>query len=154
LNNIGRLLGVDHGLARIGLALSDPMQVVARPFSILAHTNQRADLRAIARVASENDVAKIVIGLPTDTLGGLSKQALIVIHWARKLRNALSIPIVFWDESYSTIVADEIARANKKRRLRSTDDIAAAAMLQEYLNSLEGNTHETGRPLEAFASLK
>lgn len=128
-----RILGIDHGEARIGLAISDETGTVARPLQIVEHTARDTDAETIARLAADHKVKLIVIGLPTDSEGELGPQARKVKRWTESLRQATSIAIEFWDESFST----QEAQASRPGRNRGAalDAHAAAVMLQNYLDS-------------------
>jgi putative Holliday junction resolvase len=126
-----RILSVDHGDARIGLALSDESGMIARPLQIIKHTAKKEDTDKIARVAFENNVEKIIIGLPLDGEGKIGHQAKKVQRWAEALKEATTIPIEFWDESFTS----EQAETLKRKRGEAIDDKAAAFILQNYLDS-------------------
>lgn len=126
-----RILAIDHGDARIGLALSDEGGMIARPLQIIRHTAKKEDAEKIARIAIENHVEKIVIGLPTDSEGKIGHQANKVQRWAEALKEATTIPIEFWDESFTS----EQAESLKRKRGEAMDDKAAAFILQSYLDS-------------------
>ncbi len=150
-----RLMGIDYGERRIGVALSDPFGLFARPYAILSRTTAEADLAALREIADREQVTRVIIGLPTDSQGGIGPQAAIVIHWARDFARAVGRPVVFWDESYSSVLAEEMlksAAGKKRRRDDPLDDIAAAAILQDYLDA-GGSDDEPGQPLEAFADV-
>jgi putative Holliday junction resolvase len=152
-----RVMGIDYGEARIGIALSDPLGLVARPLLILQRRGRKADYAAIQAIIGDEQVAKVVVGLPTASDGGIGRQAQLVIRWARKLATALSCPIALWDESYSSLDAFETARNAVRRQDRRkpgepVDDLAATVMLQEYLDA-GGAEHEPGQPLESFAHI-
>lgn len=145
-------MAIDHGETRVGIALSDPLRIIARPFRVIVHTNRKADLREIAAIVAEHNVARIVIGIPTGTDGKLTGQARKVIAWARKLAMAVSVPVVTWDESYTSVDAEALMQAKVRHphKRRAIDDVAAAVLLQDYLNS--GGTHgDPGQPLETLA---
>lgn len=152
----GRLMGIDHGERRIGVALSDPLRIIASPHSIITRTTDADAIATLVGLIRAEQVSKVVIGLPTGTDGGVGQQAAIVIHWARKLAEAIEQPIVFWDESYSSADALEMQRASGKRKKRGDrtplDDVAAAAILQEYLLAGEGND-EPGQPLDTYSEI-
>ncbi|HEC24221.1 MAG TPA: Holliday junction resolvase RuvX [Chloroflexi bacterium] len=151
-----RLMGIDHGKARIGIALSDPLGLFATPHRILTRRTPEEDFAELQAIIEEAGVVKIVIGLPTDSKGGIGEQARAVIHWARELAQVVEQPIVFWDESYSSLDAQAIrrrrGRRGRRQRREPLDDIAAAAILQDYLDS-GGATHEPGKPLETLAHI-
>lgn len=116
---------------RIGLAISDEGGMIARPLQILKHTAKKEDAEKIARIVNENNVEKIVIGLPTDSAGKIGHQAKKAQRWAEALKEATTIPIEFWDESFTS----EQAETLKRKRGEATDDKAAAFILQSYLDA-------------------
>lgn len=139
-------MGIDHGGKRLGVALSDPMQIIARPYTIIGRRAKVDDFAALRRVIDGEDVVKIVIGLPTDSRDEIGPQARTVIRWALALAEAVRLPIVFWDESYSSAEAESLGR----RRGRAVDDVAAAVMLQEYLEAKDAQNDEPGTSLKAL----
>lgn len=147
-------MGIDHGIVRIGVALSDPMKLVATPHSVIVHTTNLGDFRKLQEIAQSTECCMAVVGLPTDSKGGIGHQAQIVLNWARKLRPVIEIPIILWDESYSSTSAEQYRsskkRSNKARMRHQIDSIAAAYILQEYLDMREDSNGEPGTPLEAF----
>ncbi|MBN1310171.1 MAG: Holliday junction resolvase RuvX [Anaerolineae bacterium] len=152
-------MGIDYGEARIGVALSDPLSIFAQPHSIIAHTKPGEEFPALSTIVEQNQVIRIVVGLPTDSMGGIGSQAKIVIRWARELANAVSLPITLWDESYSSEEALAIQRASGRRKARDNrrrkplDDVAAAAILQDYLDA-GGRDDEPGQTLETFTDIE
>lgn len=153
-------MGVDYGAVRIGVALSDPLGIFARPHSIITRTRPGEEFATLSTIARENEVARIVVGLPTDSLGGIGSQARLVIIWARELTKATKgIPVIFWDESYSSEEALAIQRASGKRKSadnrkrKPLDDVAAATILQDYLDA-GGRDDEPGQTIETFASVE
>jgi putative Holliday junction resolvase len=144
-------MGIDHGEARIGIALTDPFCLFTSPHSILKRQADTEDFAEIQAIVEEKEVIRIVIGLPTATDGGIGMQAESVIRWARRLAKAITVPIVFWDESYTSVDAKVISQ-RKKKGLKHIDDIAATAILQDYLDS-GGANHGTGQTLEDFAHI-
>ncbi|MBI5080869.1 MAG: Holliday junction resolvase RuvX [Chloroflexi bacterium] len=112
-------MAIDHGDARIGLAVSDKGGMIARPLQILKHTAKKEDAEKIARIALENNVEKIVIGLPLDDEGKIGHQANKVKRWAEALKEATTIPIEFWDESFTSEQAETLKRKRGDRRGRN-----------------------------------
>jgi putative Holliday junction resolvase len=140
---IGRLLGVDHGVKRIGLAVSDPVGLVARELRVYTRKTRAEDFILIANVALEQHVAGIVVGLPSnlDLPEGVESQAGTVQRWASELRQSVSVPVVLWDEQMSSADAKELARQKRRRWDEPIDDLAARLILQSYLDALrEGMT--------------
>jgi putative Holliday junction resolvase len=155
----GRWIAIDHGQARIGIALSDPHGLFARPHSIIYRGKGVDEFAALQTIIEQSEVTRIIVGLPTSSTGGISAQATIVIHWVRQLAKIVKLPILLWDESYSSEDALAMQRASGKRKSKDVrkrkplDDVAAAAILQDYLNS-RGVDYEPGQTLEAFADIE
>nr|MBI2905923.1 Holliday junction resolvase RuvX [Chloroflexota bacterium] len=144
-----RILGIDHGDARIGLALSDETGTIATPLQIVRHTARAADARTVARLAAEHGAERIVVGLPTDSEGHIGPQARTVQRWAEALAEATGITIEFWDESFTSEEVAALRRARHaraKRRGEPLDAEAAALILQNYLDA-----HRTPQPPEETA---
>lgn len=156
MSGTGRYMGVDHGSVRIGIALSDQLRMFARPYTILTHESSEADFAAIGKIVEQEQVVKIVVGLPTDSNSSIGGQAQVVIRWALRLAPTLHAPIVLWDESYSSESALETQRiVGKRTKTRGSshprlDDVAAARILQDYLDA-GGAEDEPGWPLENFS---
>ncbi len=134
----GKLLGIDVGRARIGLAVCDPLQLVARPLSTLERTSRRADFASLSDLVQREEVVAIVCGLPLNIDGSEGDQAKSIRKWAKRLAYALFAirgtcpPILFWDESLSTIEAHELTPESAGRA--GDDAEAAAVILQRYLD--------------------
>lgn len=126
---------MDHGNARIGLAVSDELGLVARPLRIVKHVSRAADAEVVAAVAGEQAVGEVVIGLPTGSEGEIGPQARTVKRFGEALAGLVSVPVVYWDESYST----RAAKARRGRRAQGPVDAeAAAVILQDYLDAQAG----------------
>jgi putative Holliday junction resolvase len=136
--SVGRLLGVDHGLARIGLAVSDPTGTVARELLVLKRTSRREDFATINRVAAEQGVTAIVVGLPSDVdrPDDVHTRADTVRLWVERLAQTTALPIVLWDEQLTSQDAEALARRKRRRRDEPVDDLAARLILQSYLDAL------------------
>jgi putative holliday junction resolvase len=132
-----RILGIDHGDVRIGLALSDAANLIARPLQVLKHVARTADAQTVARIAVEKKAELIIIGLPVDDEGEVGPQARKVKRWADGLSLVTEIQIEFWDESYSSAEADALTPS--RNRDEPNDARAAAVMLQNYLDSHRPN---------------
>lgn len=149
-----RLMALDYGFKRIGVALSDPLALFAKPHQIIHRTTNQADFALINQIINSEAVIKLVIGLPNRSQGELSVQAEKVLKWAHKLAKEIDIPIVFWDESYSSETAESLIHTTRgKTTDKSTriDDVAAAVILQDYLDA-GGAQHEPGRTFDNFPS--
>jgi putative Holliday junction resolvase len=128
------VLGVDLGERRIGLAVSDPTGSVARPLRILERSGERAaDRRAILSAATEAGVGRIVVGLPRTLSGREGPAARAVREEVEALRSeAGAIEVSVYDERLTTVIA---RRAHPRRRREPVDDVAAALILQSYLDA-------------------
>jgi putative holliday junction resolvase len=131
------IVGLDVGQARIGVALSDESELLASPRAVIRRRSNAAAIDAIARVVRESGAQMVVVGLPISFDGKLHSQALSVQAFGNKLKGALAVPLVYADETLSTVRAEEQLRAAGVRpeRLRERVDAAAAAIiLQDYLD--------------------
>lgn len=131
-------MALDVGDRRIGVALSDPTGTIATPLLTLQRSAERKDLETLSRLAQEHAVQRIVIGLPTTLRGELGPQAQRTMRFGERLARVATVPIVYWDERYSTTEAEQIARSRGRgRRARKpVDEVAAAVILRSYLDSL------------------
>jgi len=127
---MGRVLAVDPGEAHIGLALSDPTGVVARPLRVLRHTSRERDVQALLETAAEHAVDRIVIGVAYGLEGEAGPQARKALRLAEALRSATRLPIVTWDESGSSRAAGQRHGRDPMEHAR-----AAAVILQEHLDA-------------------
>jgi putative holliday junction resolvase len=137
----GRLIGLDLGTKTIGLAISDVERRLASPLRTLPRGAFSKDAEALAAIFSEFDVVGIVLGLPLDLDGRDNPRAQSTRAFARNLATRISLPIVFWDERFSTaavtraLIANDVSRA---RRAQVVDKMAAAYILQGALDRLGG----------------
>ncbi len=131
---LGRLLGIDHGTVVIGLAISDPNRILARPLQLLRRSSRDQDFAAINTIIAEQNAAGIIVGLPETSPGfsGVS-QAETVRLWAARLAGRVAVPVYLWNETLST---DEARRIAAERGLypERVDDLAAAVILQTFLD--------------------
>ncbi|MFQ5842216.1 MAG: Holliday junction resolvase RuvX [Thermodesulfobacteriota bacterium] len=134
-----RILGLDVGTKRIGIAISDELGWTAQGIKTIHRTSGEIDLGEIRNIAREYGVEKIVVGLPTNMNGSLGPQAEMVLGFVQELREILDLPIITWDERLSTAEATKIlirADLSRKKRKRKVDMMAAILILQSYLDSL------------------
>lgn len=143
----GKLLGLDVGLARIGVAVCDPLQLRARPVTIVKRASRRDDFDRLAAIVRDEDARAIICGLPLNMDGSEGDQARTVRKWAMRLAHALRallrqpVPIVFWDERLSTYAAGEYVEVDTE--FIGEDAIAAAIILQRYIDH-DMHTNEPG----------
>ena len=133
-----RILGLDVGERRIGVAIADESVRVALPITVVERREQPADLDAIARLVQEQGAEAVVIGLPISLNGSLGPQAQAVKTFGQELAARLALPIQYWDERLSTVEAEhrlaDAGRRGSKAKARR-DAAAAAIILQGYLDS-------------------
>lgn len=127
---MSRILAVDPGDKRHGLAISDPTGLIARPLLVLEHTSRAADAREIILAAENHEAGMILVGIPYDSEGMPGPQARKALRLVEALCETATIPILTWDESGSTQAALQIQKADQLLDAR-----AAAVILQEYLNA-------------------
>lgn len=139
---MSRVLGIDHGTVRIGLAISDELQLVASPLRTL---ETRADPEMeIAQVVKDKGITKIILGMPLHMSGYAGEAAKRVEKFAEKLSKALDheVPIEMVDERLSSVEAEAaLSRSGitgKRERQEVVDQLAAVVILQDYLNSQRG----------------
>lgn len=132
---MSRVLGVDYGTKRVGLAVSDELLITARPLDVVA----RAEIVAyVERLTQEMEITKIVVGLPTSLSGSEGDSAIGARLLGRQLNEATSIPVDFIDERFTSRMAESaLLESGMKRRGRRqrVDKVAAAMILQEYLDN-------------------
>ena len=130
---MSRILAVDPGDVRIGLAISDETGIIARPLLVIEHRSRQQDAEAILRVAHENSAREIVVGVAYDSVGNPGPQARKALRLAQALREAGSEIVHVWDESGSTLAAEQV-----RRSLHDLDARAAAVILQDFLDAKTG----------------
>ena len=138
-----RILAIDHGEKRIGLALSDPTATVAAPFKVIEHVSRVIDAAQVATLARENDVRLIVIGQSFDEEGRPNLAGRRAARFAEELKNQTDISVELFDESFST----QDARAtriemgvSRKNRAGHLDELAAVMILRSYLEARSGSS--------------
>jgi len=132
-----RVLAVDPGDKRIGLAISDLSQRIANPLIVIKHVSRAADASRIAEIASENNVGLIVIGFPLDSEGNAGPQARKSERLADSIRLQTEISVILWDESGSSQEAEkaqQMLRVKRKKRREQLDALAATVILQDFLD--------------------
>lgn len=133
-----RILSVDHGEKRIGLALSDPTATIASPLKVIEHVSRVIDAAQVADLAAQNDVRLIVVGQSFDEEGKPNLAGRRAARFVEELKNQTEIPIELFDESFSTqdARATRIAMGvSRKKRAGHHDDLAAVMILQSYLEA-------------------
>jgi putative Holliday junction resolvase len=131
-----RILGLDVGDRRIGLAISDPGGHFAVPLRTLQRTALDDVVRSLTDLVAKEDVSAIVVGLPLRMDGTAGSQAESVQEFVQELLSAVKVPVTLWDERLSTVQADQLLRSGGSRKRKAEQDaLAAAIILQGYLDS-------------------
>ena len=133
-----KILGLDYGEARIGVAISDIMGILASPLDTICEKDREKQLEKTAAVAREHGVCKIVVGYPRHMDGTIGHRAQYTQEFARELSEILSVPYVMWDERLSSTEAHRILESggvSGKKRKTKVDKIAAVIILQGYLDA-------------------
>lgn len=131
-----KVLAVDPGDKRIGLAVSDPTGTLARPLSVIQHTSRDENAEKIVSIAEEEGAALIVVGWALDSEGEVSHRARKSQRLADVIKTKTSIPVKMWDESGTTQAAIQTRIAmgvSRKKRMGHLDDVAASILLQDFL---------------------
>jgi putative holliday junction resolvase len=126
-----RVLGVDLGARRTGLAISDPLALICSPLAVLQERDVEEILRRVVEMAREHEVDQIVVGLPRPLKGGTNRQLEFVELFVDSLTAQEEFRVSTWDERFTTIMAER-GRSGRE----ALDAVAAAYMLQSYLDSL------------------
>ena len=133
-----RILGLDVGDVRIGVALSDPLALTAQPHTVIQRDRKGSEFSALQRILEEFEVKRIVVGLPRTMNGSLGQQAQRVQEFAERLRRLVPhVDLQFWDERLSSAASEQIlikSGMRRQKRRRIVDKVAAAIILQSYLD--------------------
>ncbi len=129
-----RLMGVDFGDVRIGIALSDPLQIISQPFKVIPNNDDT--FSEIIRIIKSEEVGKIILGLPQNLSGEDTKKTLEVREFAETLKNKVDVPVIFWDERYTSVEANEELKQmgytiTESRKV--IDKVAASIILKSYM---------------------
>lgn len=147
-----RLLGLDVGDVRIGVAVCDSLEIAAFPVGLVRRVGSlKRDVAAVAALATEQEAEGIVIGLPLSLDGEVGPQAQKTQGFAKALANFLPMPVVLWDESLSSVEAEELLIAqgvSRAKRRERVDQTAAALILESYL----AHRRATNAPSDTLAT--
>jgi len=138
-NSKPRILALDVGTRRIGVAVSDELGLTAQGLETLERRNNREDYAALSRVAAQRQVSMILVGNPVNMSGTEGRQAESVRQFAEALSAHSGLPVKMWDERLTTAEAQRVLRQSGisiQKRARAVDRLAAVLLLQSYLDSL------------------
>ncbi len=131
-----RIMGIDHGAVRVGIAISDPMQIIARPYKVIINNDDL--FNEIINIIKEENIGKIILGLPLNLDGEDTQKTKEVRNFAEKLKKDISIPVILWDERYTTVEANEALQKmgyNIHDSKDVIDKVAASLILRNYLEN-------------------
>jgi putative holliday junction resolvase len=134
----GRIMALDVGKIRVGVALTDPLGYTAQPLLTLWRKSRGEDLRSLLRLIRKHDVVEIVVGNPLHMSGEVSPWALKVQEFAEELRQRSGLPIIYWDERLSSVAAHEIlneAGVARQDRKYVVDQVAAVVILRDWMQA-------------------
>jgi putative Holliday junction resolvase len=137
---VGRVLAMDLGKRRIGLAVSDELGVTAQGLETLHRTNMRQDLAYLDRLVRDRNVELILMGHPLHMSGRESRQSEYTKDFAAKLTERTGVPIEFWDERLTTVAAQRVLKDSGisiEKRAQAVDRLSAVILLESYLDSRE-----------------
>jgi len=140
----GRLLAIDYGSERIGLAISDPLQVLAGGAGMIRNSEAAPD--EIAAMATDKTVVKIIVGMPYLHDGAKGGKAKEVDAFIERLKLVVDVPLETWDESFTSVRAKQAyldggMRKKQRRDKGRVDEMAARLLLQDYLDSIRSSPH-------------
>lgn len=133
-----RLMGVDYGDVRIGIALSDPLCIISSPFEVYQNKGQDDAIRHLCELIKQQNVSLVAFGLPVNMDGSLGERALLHKEIGKKLEQASGVKVVFVDERLTSAEAEDMLIASgvrRERRKEVIDKISAQIILQTYMNS-------------------
>ena len=136
-----RILAIDFGMKRMGLAISDALGITAQGLRTLQRTNMENDLREIQRLVEEYSAERVVLGNPLGSAGNETAMSKRVAAFAEKLRRRLSCPVELWDERLTSVEANRMLRDSGisiEKRQRAVDRVAVTLLLQGYLDHRAG----------------
>jgi putative Holliday junction resolvase len=133
-----KILGLDYGDARIGVAISDELGWTAQGLEVIERRKAGAELKRIAELVSQHEVEEVVVGLPKNMNGTIGPRGEICKDFADQLHEMLQVPVHLWDERLTTVSAHRTlieADVSRKKRKGVVDKMAASLILQNYLDS-------------------
>ena len=133
-----RILALDHGTKRVGVAVSDEMYIIAQPLEYIAPEPFAAFLARLRQIISEKEIGQILVGMPRNMDGSYGPAALKVRAFVAALKDAVTIPIKLWDERLTSTQAQRFliqGGVRREQRKEKVDKTAAAILLQSYLDS-------------------
>jgi putative Holliday junction resolvase len=152
-----RILALDPGTKRIGVALSDEMGWIAQPLETFERRSEEADVAHIRQLVERHAVRQVVMGMPLRLDGRAGPEAERIKQFIEKLEAALPVPVVAWDERLTTRSAEDLlieANVSRRKRKGTVDRVAAAILLQSYLESLSSAERTGATPGDEERSVR
>jgi putative Holliday junction resolvase len=143
-----KVLGLDIGEKRIGIAISDALGYTAQGMQVLNRSGLEDDLTVLRELIKETETTEVVVGLPKNMDGSLGESAQKVLSFAKKMEESLSIPVILRDERWTTAEATRLlveADLSRGKRRKVVDKLAAVLILQGYLDSLDHREEGEGK---------
>lgn len=138
----GRVLALDLGKKRIGLAVSDPLGLTAQGLETLHRTRIRDDLEALSRLVGDYNVSLILVGMPLHMSGAESRQSEYTREFSGRLAERTGVPVQHWDERWTSVQAGRVlreSRVGREKRAAAIDRLSAVILLESYLDSVRAN---------------
>ena len=134
-----RVLAIDHGTVRMGIAMSDELKIIAQPMEFIPAEPFSGFLKRLRELLGEYEVELILLGMPRNMDGSYGEASLKVREFETVLKNTITLPVKTWDERLTSVQANRalsLGGVKKQKQRQSVDAIAAAILLQSYLDSL------------------
>lgn len=135
---MGRVLGIDFGVKRVGAAVSDPGRSIATPLEVYERRDPAQDARHYKKLVAEDEIDLVVIGLPVHTTGREGESAAKARAWGDWLAGVVGLPVRYYDERYTTVLAEDVlieVGFSRQKRKGMRDMLAARILLQNYLDA-------------------
>jgi putative Holliday junction resolvase len=146
-----RILALDLGDKRIGVAISDTTGTIAQPIGFIERKNQQEVINSIKHYINAYRIEKIVIGFPRSLNGSIGPRAQLVLEFSERIKGEVKKDIILWDERFTTAIAEKtLIKGNVKRKIRKllVDKIAATLILQSYLDYVAENYKNVPKKIE------
>lgn len=140
-----RILGVDYGRARVGIAMSDPTAYLAQAYRVIPRRSDRQVAEDISQIVFAEAVSEIVIGLPKNMNGSIGERAMQCQAFADLMKSMVDIPVVLYDERLTTVAAERTlihADVRRAKRKQVIDEVAATILLQSYLDAKRNQSED------------
>jgi putative Holliday junction resolvase len=142
-----RILAIDHGTRRMGIAVSDELKLIAQPLEYIPATPASAMFERLKAIVAEKQVELILVGMPRNMDGSYGPAADKVREFVQVLKQTIPLPVRLWDERLTSVQANRLlieADVRREKRKEKVDKMAAALLLQSFLDSLPGGTGALG----------